>query len=107
MIELVSAPACIGCDKCVDVCPTDVFDRTPSGVPVIARQSDCQTCFMCEAYCPTDALYVHPQSTPLETAGVIEDDHIGRYREKLGWGKGRAPGSLTAVGPEVPRPVTT
>ncbi len=40
-------------------------------------------------------------------ADVIEDDHIGRYREKIGWGKGRAPGSLTAVGPEVPRPVTT
>ena len=44
---------------------------------------------MCEAYCPTDALYVHPQSTPLETADAIENDHIGRYREKLGWGKGK------------------
>lgn len=107
VIELVSAQECIGCDKCVEVCPTDVFDRTISGVPVIARQSDCQTCFMCEAYCPTDALYVHPQSAPVGSVDVIERDHIGRYREKIGWGKGRTPGALTAVGPEVPRPITT
>lgn len=60
MIEIVSAAACIACDVCVKVCPTDVFDRGADGVPVIARQSDCQTCFMCEAYCPTDALYVAP-----------------------------------------------
>ena len=82
MIELVSAPDCIGCDKCVDVCPTDVFDRTPSGVPVIARQSDCQTCFMCEAYCPTDALYVHPLvmvHCPNCGAGTIVSDNLAWY----------------------------
>jgi NAD-dependent dihydropyrimidine dehydrogenase PreA subunit len=55
MIELVSETRCIGCDICVNVCPTNVFDATPDGVPVIARKSDCQTCFMCELYCPTDA----------------------------------------------------
>ncbi len=55
---------------------------------MIARQSDCQTCFMCEAYCPTDALYVHPQSTPLETADVIEDDHIGATERRSDGAKG-------------------
>ena len=88
VIELVSAPDCIGCDKCVEVCPTDVFDRTPSGVPVIARQSDCQTCFMCEAYCPTDALYVAPNAE--EHVQVTEDQLadrglLGSYRAALGW----------------------
>lgn len=102
MIELVLVDACIGCDKCVDVCPTDVFDRTSSGVPVIARQSDCQTCFMCEAYCPTDALYVHPQSTPAG-ADAVDATHIGRYRAELGWGKGRVAGARRAVGPELPK----
>ncbi|MEU2251789.1 4Fe-4S binding protein [Nocardia xishanensis] len=102
MIELLRADDCIGCDKCVDACPTNVFDRTASGIPVIARQSDCQTCFMCEAYCPTDALYVDPESTPLPKGAAIPEDHIGRYREKLGWGRGRTPGSLVAVGPKLP-----
>ncbi|MBM7488075.1 NAD-dependent dihydropyrimidine dehydrogenase PreA subunit [Bradyrhizobium canariense] len=30
------------------------------GIPVIARQDDCQTCFLCELYCPEDALWVSP-----------------------------------------------
>ncbi|GAB0105719.1 ferredoxin family protein [Nocardia sp. JMUB6875] len=102
MIEVLRADDCIACDKCVDVCPTDVFDRTDSGRPLIARQSDCQTCFMCEAYCPVDALYVAPDSTPLEDRDAIPEAHIGRYREQLGWGRGRKPGSLLAVGPTLP-----
>ena len=44
----------------VDACPDDVFERTASGVPTIARLDDCQTCFLCELYCPADALYVSP-----------------------------------------------
>lgn len=102
MIELVLADACIACDKCVSVCPTNVFDSTDSGIPVIARQADCQTCFMCEAYCPTDALYVSPESTPVENVDLLRTDLIGTYREHIGWGKGREPGSRTAVGPEIP-----
>lgn len=65
MIEIISDAACIDCDKCVEVCPTNVFDAVPGGHPVIARQSDCQTCFMCEAYCPVDALYVAPFRGPV------------------------------------------
>ena len=100
MIEVVLADACIGCDKCVDACPTNVFDRTESGIPVIARQSDCQTCFMCEAYCPTDALYVSPVSTPVgaesphaSESAVSDAGLLGGYREMVGWGRGRSPGS--------------
>ena len=64
MIELVSTERCISCDKCVAVCPTNVFDRDAAGVPVISRQDDCQTCFQCEANCPVDALFVSPFVTP-------------------------------------------
>ncbi|MDL9936866.1 ferredoxin family protein [Gordonia sp. ABSL1-1] len=103
MIELVIADACIGCDKCVAACPTNVFDSTESGIPLIARQSDCQTCFMCEAYCPVDALYVSPQSTPVSDADYRPPaELVGSYRERLGWGKGRVPGTLTAIGPMIP-----
>jgi len=48
MIELLSEERCIGCNLCVSVCPTDVFDEVPGALPVIARVDDCQTCFMCE-----------------------------------------------------------
>ncbi len=101
MIEIVSAEACIACDVCIKVCPTDVFQRGEDGIPVIARQSDCQTCFMCEAYCPVDALYVSPISAPAgpESPHTDEDEVsraglFGGYRELVGWGRGRTSGAL-------------
>lgn len=108
MIELVAAERCIGCDRCIAVCPTRVFDRGPDGVPVIARHDSCQTCFQCEAYCPTDALFVSPLTTPAaansdyrDVAALDAAGLMGGYRRELGWGNGRALGARTAVGPEL------
>ncbi|MFK7692389.1 4Fe-4S binding protein [Paenibacillus sp. HJGM_3] len=94
MIEIVSESRCVSCNLCVSVCPTNVFDRTESGVPVIARQSDCQTCFMCELYCPADALYVAPDpehNDHVTEQALEESGLLGGYREKVGWGPGRKP----------------
>lgn len=84
MIELISSSLCIACDRCVEVCPTNVFDAVPDGVPLIARAGNCQTCFMCELYCPVDAMYVHPnadQHVPVEEAQT----QLGDYAQRLGW----------------------
>ena len=109
MIELLNADRCIDCDKCVDVCPTNVFDRIENGTPVIARQSDCQTCFMCEAHCPADALYVAPLDHPapagsrfLDEEALLADGEFGAYRRWVGWGKDREPGSLNDQNARVP-----
>lgn len=74
MIEVIDAERCTSCDICVNVCPTNVFDKT-DGIPVIARQDDCQTCFLCELYCPEDALWVSPspmRSSPSISRGSSE-----------------------------------
>ncbi|ROR24375.1 NAD-dependent dihydropyrimidine dehydrogenase PreA subunit [Comamonas sp. BIGb0124] len=92
MIEIVSPTRCTGCNICVQACPTHVFDAVPGGIPVIARQDDCQTCFMCELYCPADALYVAPVADgPVATAEheAIVQQWMGSYRSAIGWGKGR------------------
>jgi NAD-dependent dihydropyrimidine dehydrogenase PreA subunit len=96
VIEVVSPTRCIGCDRCVKVCPTDVFDLGADSIPVIARQEDCQTCFLCEAYCPVDALFVAPTTSPVDADSPFRDeDHLvatgllGAYRRALGWGPGR------------------
>jgi NAD-dependent dihydropyrimidine dehydrogenase PreA subunit len=109
MIEVVSRERCITCDRCVEVCPRNVFDRGEDGVPVIARQADCQTCFMCEAYCPADALFVAPLAQPVEPDSPLRDEAhlaatglLGSYRREIGWGRGRTPGAAVAVGPELP-----
>lgn len=98
MIEVILADRCTGCDLCVSVCPTDVFDADPGGVPVIARQQSCQTCFMCEAHCPVDALYVAPLRHPepegsphRDTEFLTQMGVLGNYRARLGWGKHRHP----------------
>jgi NAD-dependent dihydropyrimidine dehydrogenase PreA subunit len=88
MIELVSTARCIKCDACVDVCPDDVFNRTPGGIATIVRLDDCQTCFLCELYCPVDALYVSPFKDAREfvdEADLIVRGLLGSYRRALGW----------------------
>ncbi|CAH1209320.1 Choline trimethylamine-lyase activating enzyme [Paenibacillus plantiphilus] len=92
MIELVSEDRCIQCKICVKVCPTNVFDTNEIGLPVIARQEDCQTCFVCEAYCPVDALYVSPFADELEHVQeetLIEKGLLGSWRAEIGWSKER------------------
>lgn len=94
MIELVSETRCIGCDKCVKVCPTNVFDAVPGEAPKIARKSDCQTCFMCEAYCPTDALFVAAEAhehVEVNEQDLVDRKLLGVYRDHLGWVKGSSP----------------
>jgi NAD-dependent dihydropyrimidine dehydrogenase PreA subunit len=92
MIELVSPERCTGCNICVEVCPTRVFDLVPRAQPVIARQHDCQTCFMCELYCPADALYVAPLADAAAGAAepaLAERGLLGSYRRAVGWQAGQ------------------
>jgi NAD-dependent dihydropyrimidine dehydrogenase PreA subunit len=94
MIELISTTRCISCDRCVEVCPMNVFDSVPGEAPVIARQSDCQTCFLCEAYCPADAMFVAAEahnSVEVNEAELIASGLLGSYRRNLGWAKGDSP----------------
>jgi NAD-dependent dihydropyrimidine dehydrogenase PreA subunit len=94
MIEVVSAQRCTRCDICIKICPTNVFDRGADGLPVLARQSDCQTCFMCEAYCPEEAIFVaHPVDPLPENSPLLDEQHLidhnllGAYRRALGWNR--------------------
>jgi NAD-dependent dihydropyrimidine dehydrogenase PreA subunit len=98
MIEVISDARCTRCDLCIKVCPTNVFSRSPSGLPVIARQEDCQTCFQCEAYCPADALFVSPLRVPApaghewkDEGALVAKGMLGLYRQRVGWGKGPKP----------------
>ncbi|KJC59952.1 4Fe-4S ferredoxin [Bradyrhizobium sp. LTSPM299] len=87
MIEVIDAGRCTSCDICVNVCPTNVFEKT-DGIPVIARQGDCQTCFLCELYCPEDALYVSPfadETQPVDVVALKRTDTMGSYRRAVGW----------------------
>lgn len=89
MIELIVEDRCSNCNVCVVICPTNVLN-SGSGMPMIARQEDCQTCFMCELYCPHDAIYVDPdceRPVPANAETVVRSGLLGEFRRYHGWGE--------------------
>lgn len=95
MIELIVKDFCVSCDRCVLICPTDVFDAVPGEPPIIARQEDCHTCMSCELHCPVDALYVSPRGEPdpVDEDEIIASGVLGSYQRVLGWKKAKPAGS--------------
>lgn len=109
MIALILDERCTGCNICVEVCPTLVFEAAPAGAarqtPVIARADACQTCYLCELYCPADAIYVAPDQfamQPVTAQAVIASGQLGRLRHDSGWdaaGEGASLDGYRLLGP--------
>ncbi len=88
MISLLITERCTGCQICVRVCPTNVFEAVHRAPPRIARPEDCQTCFLCELHCQPDALYVAPDCEVVEAVTVQQVEasgQLGSYRRHSGW----------------------
>ena len=88
MIALLLADQCTSCQRCVEVCPRNVFDAVDKAPPLIARAEDCQTCFQCELYCRADALYIEPTVDRLvrvDEAAIRASGLLGVFRRDSGW----------------------
>ena len=93
MIEFVNEQTCTNCNRCVEVCPTNVLELGVA-VPVVARLHECTSCMNCELYCPTDSIYVSPIREPevgLDRDAIIAAGMLGSYRRAMNWEDGRAP----------------
>lgn len=70
---------CMGCGRCLDVCPHAVFARSnESGKASIDRRSACMGCGACALNCPVDAISV---DRGVGCAVAIIDKLLGRKGE--------------------------
>lgn len=54
---IVDAEKCQGCEECVDVCPSDVFEMQ-DGKSVPVNADECVFCESCVEVCDEDAITV-------------------------------------------------
>ncbi|MBP9203424.1 MAG: NAD(P)-binding domain-containing protein [Kofleriaceae bacterium] len=73
LLHSINDDRCIGCEACVDVCPTEVLDLVDHKVRV-ARFSDCVQCEQCANACPTMALVMYREGTTPRMLTVPELD---------------------------------
>jgi thioredoxin reductase/ferredoxin len=73
LVHSINDDRCIGCEACVDACPTEVLELVDHKARVI-RFGDCVQCEQCMNACPTTALVMHREGAAPQTLTVPEID---------------------------------
>ncbi|WP_041439506.1 ATP-binding protein [Thermovibrio ammonificans] len=55
VIPYIDQERCIGCEICVDVCPTGVFEMSGNKA-VVMKPEACNGCGLCVENCPVDVI---------------------------------------------------
>lgn len=64
-IALVAEEICIGCCRCIKVCPTDAILGAPKQIHNVIREA-CTGCGNCIERCPTEAMSMQPVPVTLQ-----------------------------------------
>ena len=60
-LVVIDQDTCIGCNRCVDSCPTDVFRAgAEDGPALVVYPDDCCACQLCVEDCPVDCITIDP-----------------------------------------------
>jgi heterodisulfide reductase subunit A len=73
---------CIGCDKCVYVCPYDAIEAKPLSTPYI-HASKCKACGLCTVICPHLAMQIKDfESEQINSAIMEYGSRLKELKEK-------------------------
>lgn len=68
---------CIGCAKCLAVCPTDAIVGAPQFLHQVI-EADCVGCERCVPACPVDCIILLPMEPTLDPALLAHDARLSR-----------------------------
>lgn len=76
----VHASKCIGCKKCVEVCPTNVF-TIKKKISIVEHPNQCIECGQCVAVCPKDA--ISHEAFPKDSIKVLNDKDLPNPKQLM------------------------
>jgi len=95
-VAWIDEPACIGCARCIEPCPTDAIVGARKRMHTVIA-ADCNGCELCVPACPVDCIHMIPApglpAAPLPRTAVAEralhfrrrfDAHVARLAREHG-----------------------
>ncbi len=83
LVAWIDEPACIGCARCLDDCPTDAIVGARKRMHTVIAE-DCSGCGLCVPLCPVDCIRMIPApglpTEPLDESAIAE--RALRYRRR-------------------------
>jgi Na+-translocating ferredoxin:NAD+ oxidoreductase subunit B len=80
-VAFIQPDRCIGCTKCIDVCPTDAIVGGPKKSHYVIAQF-CTGCDLCLPPCPVDCIDQLPVQAPLLAAETWGSSQIGNAKSR-------------------------
>lgn len=77
-IALIDEDACIGCTKCIQVCPVDAIVGANKLMHTVLRE-ECNGCELCLPACPVDCIAMVVDAAQFDTSHNARADH---YRQR-------------------------
>ena len=74
LVAWIDEPACIGCARCLDDCPTDAITGARKRMHTVIA-ADCSGCELCLPACPVDCIHMVP-------APDADDGRADRFRRR-------------------------
>jgi Na+-translocating ferredoxin:NAD+ oxidoreductase subunit B len=80
-VAFIIEDACIGCVKCIAVCPVDAILGAAKFMHTVIA-SECTGCELCIAPCPVDCIVMQPVSMTIVHQGQIEKSAASQLAKK-------------------------